>query len=325
MNQLVSITSAEFLVFTDANVIFTPDTIPCLLRPFADPKVGCVSGRLTYIEPTRTASASMVSRYWRLDQKIKELESRTGSAIGAAGAIFAVRYHLHCSPPPDIIEDMYVSISILCDGHRVVFVEDAIGYEEMVSRPREEFGRKIRISCQAFNVHRLLRPRLRTLSALNRYKYVSHKLLRWITIYLLGMSALSIVAGLVLAGSWLLLAGLTMTSLLTFVAGRLQPRSAAAKLLAATDALVATGIGVCRSVRGERFQTWSSPGIRARSCSGVRVTAKRVRNFPERKRGFCSGRYYVIVTQRCGTDGYGRLDPLERSCYENWHCSGHRV
>lgn len=259
MNRLVAMTDAEFVVFTDANVVFTPDTIPRLVRPFADPGVGCVSGKLAYIEAGSTATALAGSLYWRIDQRIKELESRTGSIMGACGAIFAVRRPLHRAPPADIIEDMYVSLSVLCDGHRVVLASDAVGYEEMVSRPDEEFRRRIRIACQAVNVHRLLRPRLATLSALDRYKYASHKVLRWATVYLLGASAACVALGLAQAGAWYLLAGLIGLGLAAPVAANLQPQGVAAKLLAVASGFVATGIGVWRSLRGQRFQTWSPP------------------------------------------------------------------
>ena len=149
------------MVFTDANVMFAPDALPRLLRPFADPEVGCVCGHLVYTAPDGSPTAATGSLYWRLEERIKQLESRTGSVMGADGSIFAIRRALHRPPPRDIIDDMYVSLPMLCDGHRVVRAEDALAYEEIGLRPAEEFRRKVRIACQAFNVHRLLRPRLR--------------------------------------------------------------------------------------------------------------------------------------------------------------------
>jgi len=43
----------------------------------------------------------------------------------------------------------------------VIQASDAFAYEESVVSSREEFQRKIRIACQAFNVHRLVWPHLR--------------------------------------------------------------------------------------------------------------------------------------------------------------------
>lgn len=259
MNRLVAMTDAEFVVFTDANVVFTQDTIPRLVRRFEDPEVGCVSGKLAYIEAGSTPTAAAGSLYWRMDQRIKELENRTGSIMGASGAIFAVRRSLHRAPPPDIIEDMYVSLSVLCDGYRVVLAPDAVGYEEMVSRPSEEFRRRIRIACQAVNVHRLLRPRMAALSALDRYKYASHKVLRWAMVYLFGASAACIALGLVLAGAWSVLTALLAIAFAAPLVAHFQPQGMVAKLIAVANGFVATGIGVWRSLCGQRFQTWSPP------------------------------------------------------------------
>src|ERR1700761_990630 len=153
MNTLVQATDADYLVFSDANVMFAPDAIPKLLSPFQDPAVGFVCGHLIYKSVDGNATASTGSAYWRLEEAIKELESRTGSTMGADGSIFAIRRDLHRPAPPDIIDDMFVSMSILCDRYRVVRASDAIAHEETVSRPQEEFRRKIRIACQAFNVH----------------------------------------------------------------------------------------------------------------------------------------------------------------------------
>lgn len=259
MNTLVELTEADFIVFSDANVTFAPNAVPHLLAPFADPEVGCVCGHLIYTRPDDTATAATGSLYWRLEEHIKALESASGSVMGADGSIFALRRSLHDRPPPDLIDDMYVSLAVLCAGYRIVRSAEALAYEEAVSRPGEEYRRKIRIACQAFNVHRALWPRLRALSPVDRYKYVSHKLLRWLTIYLLGSGAACLLGGLALAPVWplavvLLLLGAAGTA----VMGQVR-QGAVAALSDALTAFLATGIGVWRSLRGDRFQIWNPP------------------------------------------------------------------
>ncbi|HUZ63457.1 MAG TPA: glycosyltransferase [Acetobacteraceae bacterium] len=259
MNTLVAATDAEFLVFSDANVRFAADAVPRLLAPFADPAVGCVCGHLIYTAADDSATAATGSAYWRLEERIKDLESRTGSTMGADGSIFAIRRSLHHPPPVDIIDDMFVSLSVLCDGYRVVRAADALAFEATVSRPAEEFRRKTRIACQAFNVHRTLRPRLRRLSVWNRYKYVSHKLLRWFSGYLLVASALLSAAGLAALGAWATLGLAVLMAAGLVGTGLARPSSIAGKLVDMAAAFVATSIGVLRSVRGDRFQTWTPP------------------------------------------------------------------
>ena len=259
MNLLVARTMAEIVVFSDANVTFAADAVPALLASFADPAVGVVCGHLVYRDAQGVATAETGSLYWRLEEHIKALESATGSAMGADGSIFAVRRALHAPPPPDLIDDMWVSLSVLCRGGRVIRTGDAVAYEDAVSRPAEEFRRKVRIACQAFNVHRALWPRLRGLPALDLYKYVSHKLLRWLTIYLLAASGVCLLGGLTLAGygsAALLLAILGVAG--AAVAARVR-RGPLAALWDILGAFVATGIGVWRSLQGQRFQTWNPP------------------------------------------------------------------
>ena len=259
MNMLVGMTKAECVVFSDANVMFAPDAIEKLLAPFADPEIALVCGHLRYGADGDNMTAATGSLYWRLEEQIKRLESASGSVIGADGSIFALRRASHRAPPDDLIDDMFVSLSILCDGGRVVRAADAYAAEESVSQPQEEFRRKVRIACQAFNVHRALWPRLRQLGLLDQYKYISHKLLRWLVIYLLTASALTLIAGLALAEAWVVLAVLAGIGLLlaaTLATARRGPVMALRSIL---SAFVATGLGVWRSLRGQRFQTWSPP------------------------------------------------------------------
>jgi cellulose synthase/poly-beta-1,6-N-acetylglucosamine synthase-like glycosyltransferase len=275
MNTLVSRTEADLLVFSDANVMFAPDAIPRLLAPFADPDVGAVCGHLLYTGPDGNATAATGSLYWRLEEHIKALESASGSVMGADGSIFAIRRSLHDKPPPDLIDDMYVSLSVLCSGARVVRAGDAHAYEEGVSRSGEEFRRKIRIGCQAFNVHRALWPRLRAMPLLDRYKYVSHKLLRWIAIYLLAAGGIAVPVGLTLAGAGVAAACLLVAGSALVIGSLLSRGGKLATLRDVLAAFVATGIGVWRSLRGERFQTWNlAASARASTVQAPKIVIK---------------------------------------------------
>ena len=54
----------------------------------------------------------------------------------------------------DRIDDFYVSLLLLCQGHQVVRASDVRAYELSAVDRRDEFWRKVRIACQAFNVSR---------------------------------------------------------------------------------------------------------------------------------------------------------------------------
>jgi len=161
-------------LFTDANVRVDGDAIAAARRAFADPSVGCVCGHLVYVNPNESATASAGARYWSFDEWLKRLESDTGSCVGADGSLFAIRRELFTPVPADIIDDFFTSLSIWCSGWRVVISPELIAYERSASGSREEFRRKVRIACRAFNCHRLLWAQVVRLPAWDLYKYLSH-------------------------------------------------------------------------------------------------------------------------------------------------------
>jgi glycosyltransferase involved in cell wall biosynthesis len=257
MNLLVAKATAPIIVFTDANVLLAQDALTKLAPYFADPSVGCVCGSLSYVNGTDGVTAATGSAYWRLEEYIKQLESDTGSVIGADGSIFAIRRALHQPPPNDIIDDMFVSLCILCDGHRVVRAADVRAYEKSVSSSPEEFRRKIRIACQAFNVHRLLWPRLQKLDALNIYKYIMHKFLRWFTALWIVLGSIFFYISLFAAGMGeiaLLLAIATPFGLIIGAQHQIKPFPQIYDIL---SAFFGTGLGVLQSMCGEHYQTWN--------------------------------------------------------------------
>lgn len=264
MNLLVSRTQASIVIFTDANVMLDVKSLRTLPGYFADPRVGCVCGHLQYVNENATVTAKNGSLYWRIEEFIKKMESDTGSVMGADGSIFAIRRSLHVPPPDDIIDDMFVSFSILCDGCRVVFAPEIVAYEKSATSSREEFRRKIRIACQAFNVHRLLWPKLRYLEPLDLYKYLSHKFIRWFAIYWLVLAVLAFEAGMLAVGAGLtgiLLVGLVFSGFYAGFTGRLP---VVIQVMDILRAFAATGLGVWHSVLGDHFQVWS-PASSARS------------------------------------------------------------
>jgi cellulose synthase/poly-beta-1,6-N-acetylglucosamine synthase-like glycosyltransferase len=258
MTLLVERCTADIVVFTDANVHVDPPAIEALVRAFEDPETGCVCGHLIYTNGAESATAEVGSLYWRLEEQVKRHESALGAVMGADGSLFAVRRALYPRVPETLIDDMFVSLSILCQGYRVVRAPDALAYEASVTAPHEEFRRKIRIACQAFNVHRVLWPELRRLPAAIVYMYLSHKLLRWLAAFnllfasLLGSASLEALGVPLPALVALAMAGcLALWLALRF---QLKPWASVAEILLA---LVGAAAGVLQSCRGHTFVTWT--------------------------------------------------------------------
>ncbi len=257
MNLLASRAQAPILIFSDANVLMDLDCVRDFRRHFADPQIGCVGGTLIYTNSGSSATAASGSAYWRFEEAIKRLEMQSGSVMGADGSVFAIRRSLHQPPPEHIIDDMYVSLMILCSGYRVIQAGDAIAYEESVVSAREEFRRKMRIACQAFNVHRLIWPKLRKLDAITLYKYVSHKLIRWFTIYFLAIAAVAFEAALIVSGHAGIAVMLIVGAAAALLLGCVSSMKPFAQIAGVIAAFTGTGLGVWRSLRGERYQTWT--------------------------------------------------------------------
>ncbi len=261
MNTLAQMAQAQgvhLLFFTDANVILDAGVLDAMRTEFAERSVGCVTGHLDYINAGESPTAMVGTRYWTLDEAVKRLETRTGSCVGADGSIFAIRANLFRKVPENIIDDFYTSMSVLCDGWRCIYSDRVIAWERSATKPVEEYRRKIRIACRAFNCHRLLLPRLMRLPAWDKYKYVSHKLIRWLTAFWLGGTVLCATMAVLtwgLSRAWLALIGLLACAIGGAIAW--WPGTPWAQIREVLLAFLATALGVVKSLQGERFQTWS--------------------------------------------------------------------
>ncbi len=260
MNRLVSLTDADIILFTDANVMVDEKAIANLRRYFADPDVGCVTSHLSYTNPGDTATSEVGSFYWRLDEWTKGLETETGSAMGADGSLFAIRRKLHRPTPDHLIDDLFVSMSILCKGYRLIRGADVNAYESHTTIARDEFKRKVRIACQCMGVHRALWPELRTMSAWNIYKYVGHRLIRWVGGYFLIasalLSAMAIWAGF---GFWSMFAAIAIVTGV-ILGGSVAKVRMIEQINNILLAFAGNTIGVWRCYWGEPVVTWDLAG-----------------------------------------------------------------
>lgn len=146
LNDLAKAASGEILVMADARQRFARDAISKLVRHFADPGVGAVSGELMLTSNLNgTAVGDGVGFYWRYEKLIRSSESRTDSTVGATGAIYAIRKELFEPLPPDIVlDDVLIPIRIMARGYRVLFEPRARAYDRAAGSAAEEFTRKVR-------------------------------------------------------------------------------------------------------------------------------------------------------------------------------------
>jgi cellulose synthase/poly-beta-1,6-N-acetylglucosamine synthase-like glycosyltransferase len=263
MNVLVDRCKADVIVFTDANVHLDAGVLLHLAPWFADPSIGCVCGHLIYSNPDDSPMANSGSLYWRIEEQIKQLESDTYNVIGADGSLFAIRRSAHHLVPDDIIDDFYLSMKILISGLRVVREPKALAFEKSATSTYDEFRRKIRIACQAFNVHRLIWREIRQ-NPMLAYCYVSHRLLKWTIGYNLVAAGVFLLAALFIAFPPVNVVAAVFAILLGFCALLALRNGLALRIFAMLLSFAGAAWGVWRSIRGDRFQTWTpTPSARA--------------------------------------------------------------
>src|SRR5258708_7416852 len=177
--DLVQLTSAEILVLTDANTMLDRSCIRNLVRHFADPDVGAVSG-----EEIRVASAGTdpgaESLYWRYESAVKLLESRLNCSLGGNGAALAVRRALFNPQKQSIVEDFQIPMEIRFRGHRVVYDPEAVAVEEIAPTFSAQFGRRVRIGAGNYQTLFDHPEYLNPLGGLLSFSFFSHRLLRWL-------------------------------------------------------------------------------------------------------------------------------------------------
>ena len=245
----------DIFVFTDANTFIAADALVELAKVFRDPKVGGAAGRLEYTNPTASNISQVNSAYWRIEEHIKTLESETGSTMGADGAFFAIRRQLHRPCPPDIIDDMHTSLNIILEDWRFVSVSSVKTFEKTPTSSLDEFRRKIRIACRAFNCYRLLAPRIHQAGPEIVYKFYSHKVFRWLGLSLTLVAAAFMTIALSLSGLLYIaaLGGLVLVACVLLGLVGVHPFS---RLNEVILSLTAVTLGVVESLRGKRYQTW---------------------------------------------------------------------
>ncbi|MDB6056613.1 MAG: Family 2 glycosyl transferase [Verrucomicrobiales bacterium] len=178
LNASVAVAKGEIIVFCDARQKFNRATIPNLVRNFADPKTGAVSGNYS-IEKSDSSVGGGVDVYWRLEKFIRNAEAKWDSSIGCTGAIYAIRRELFRPLSGDVLlDDVVIPMTIAEQGYRIGFDEDAVSLDPMNIEASRENRRKKRTL--AGNFQMLFRFPHWLLPWKNRlwWQLISHKYLR---------------------------------------------------------------------------------------------------------------------------------------------------
>ena len=185
MKRGLQLIDTDIVVFTDANTMLSAESVKEMVRLFENPQIGCVAGEKRISGDSRqNAASSGEGAYWRYESWIKRNDAAAGSAIGAAGELFAMRRSLY-QPISDntLLDDFEISLRIAITGYKRGYSPRACAIERPSANIGEEMKRKVRIAAGSFQTM----LRLGSLFNLFRhpmltFQYVSHKVLRWIVV-----------------------------------------------------------------------------------------------------------------------------------------------
>ena len=178
LNDLASKADAHVFIFSDVNCAYRPDTVRKLVRHFADPSVGVVSGRT--IIRGRDGQAIVEGAYYRFESWLKLRESGNGWLPGALGAVYAIRASLYRTLAPEIINDLAHPCQVVAMGYKCRFDPTAISEEAAGDDAGREFSRQTRMTAQAAYVLATYIPQLLRSGRVGMlWILLSHKWLRW--------------------------------------------------------------------------------------------------------------------------------------------------
>jgi poly-beta-1,6-N-acetyl-D-glucosamine synthase len=183
--RTVPLVKGEIIVFSDANAMYKRDALKKIVSNFSDNRIGCVSGRLKYINPKESAIGTGETTYWEFDFILKTLASRLFSLAGCGGvngSIFAIRKKLYNPIDKYRGDDFEISCRIQINGHGVIMEPEAISYEEPSDDSKQEFKRKVRLAAWNFkSAVMLLTEALQKGKLLTAFLLFSHRFLRYTT------------------------------------------------------------------------------------------------------------------------------------------------
>lgn len=260
-NAAVAQARGDVILFSDATSLYQPDAVQALLPNFADPTVGCVAGRLIYVDPADSRIGRGARSYWSYETFLKKHESRACSLIGASGCLYAVRRTAYVPLHHEACSDFIIATKMVEQGLRAIYEPNAVCTELTNRRSDNELKMRVRIIAQTFNDlwrHAAMLNPFR--SGFYAIQLFSHKVMRYLVPFFL---MAIFVASLTLAGSVffrILFAAQLAAYACAALAWVLDLVGIRSRLLAFPQyfvlANIASLIALYKFLRGERYAHW---------------------------------------------------------------------
>jgi cellulose synthase/poly-beta-1,6-N-acetylglucosamine synthase-like glycosyltransferase len=202
--------SGGLFFFTDANTTMPREVLRTMVENFADPQVGLATATVLFGDPQDAVEKGQ-GFYWRYELFLRSAESNLGILATGSGQALLVRRELFRPLPDCYGDDCIMPLDVRAQGYRVIQDSDAKVFDTMPHTIEGELRARIRMTARNWT-GTLARP-----AVLNPFRFpftslglVSHKLLRWLTPFLLATvfvsSSLLALAGQLRPLWWLQLA-----------------------------------------------------------------------------------------------------------------------
>ena len=181
-NRAMKFANGEIIVFNDANTMVSSNSFKHMIKHYADPQVGGVSGaKGIIVDQKDTAASEGEGLYWKYESMIKNADSNFNSLMGAAGELVSFRSELVMDLPEDtILDDFMQSFNILKQGYIMIYEPKAKAEETSSINVEEELKRKMRIAAGGWQSMSRLPFMLNILKRpIQAWMYISHRALRW--------------------------------------------------------------------------------------------------------------------------------------------------
>ncbi|HKP37089.1 MAG TPA: glycosyltransferase family 2 protein [Pyrinomonadaceae bacterium] len=185
-NVAVAEANGEIILFSDATSLYQSDVLRVMMSNFADPAVGCVSGRLIYVDPTDSRVGRGAQSYWSYETFLKRRESQIFSLIGVSGCLYAVRRSAYVPLYPEACSDFIIATKMVEQNLRAVYEPKAVCTEETNSQSHKELKMRVRVIAQTLTDlwrHRGMMNPFR--SGFYAVQLLSHKVMRYLVPFLL--------------------------------------------------------------------------------------------------------------------------------------------
>jgi cellulose synthase/poly-beta-1,6-N-acetylglucosamine synthase-like glycosyltransferase len=145
MAECVQIANGDILLFTDADAVMRPGSVKQLVRWFADPRVGVVSGAVKYTGADGSHCGRGEQVYWTLEGKLREATGGAGWLLGACGPLFAIRRACYRPMGEGRGDDFELGMAARLTGYLAVYEPEASVTTSYHPTGKSQFRRKVRI------------------------------------------------------------------------------------------------------------------------------------------------------------------------------------